>query len=229
MKYVVLDIETANPVADWRDHDALGISWAVVYRSCEDRYMHFQAKNIQAMAANIADADMIVGWNSIAFDIPLLYAVGKKMGVPLAYRDIPHCDLMALCEDATGHKLGLDEVAAWTIGLHKIGARAMAPALARAGEWAMLATYCEHDVMLTRRLFEFASRHGYLMCEGNQRIGIQVPGGVPACMPESQAPSEKQLRYLADLQQRAGEEVRLQGLSKGQVRNEIERLRGIRP
>lgn len=227
MNYIVFDIETANPPIDWRDYQALGVSWAVCYLSQEDRYHHYRATGIQAMAAKMAATDLLVSWNGIGFDIPLLLVTLDKLELPYpdTLEKIPHCDLMALVEQEYGAKLSLGEVATWTLGQGKIGSGAHAPELARQGLWDELASYCEHDVWLTKRLFEFARQHGYLLCEGNQRIGIQVPGGVPAKLPVGEPASERQLRYLADLQHQAGIEVKVAGLTKGQARREIERLK----
>lgn len=227
MNYIVFDIETANPPIDWRDHAALGISWAACYFSKEDRYHHYRAAGVQAMAARLAGADLLVSWNGVGFDMPLLTTTLNKLNLPYpdTLEKMPHCDLMALVEQACGNKLSLGEVALWTLGQGKIGTGVHAPELARQGLWDELASYCEHDVWLTKRLFLFAQQHGYLLAESNVRIPVFVPGGVRTIPPVGEPASEKQLRYLADLQRSKGMEVKIAGLTKGQARREIERLK----
>lgn len=228
MNYIVFDVETANPIVDWRDHQALGVSWAVTYESRTDSYQHYRAQHgLGPLAATLAGAELLVSWNGAAFDLPLLEATMRKLNMPMPTIEAPHCDLFALIEQATGTKIGLSEAAKFTLGEDKTGTGDQAPALARADKWDELASYCQNDVRLTRDLYEFVARYGYILTEDG-RLPLCVPGGVRASTPEPTPATTKQVEYIMHLRYVLGERDPLGSLTKGQARREIERLQRMR-
>jgi len=183
MRVAVWDLEVANNPecvqGGWGNKAGLGISSGVVWISWQGgaggRYRIFRGERMAAMIDLLGQADLLIGFNSLAFDCPLLEACGYE----LPPRD--HCDLIALCSEVLGFWPSLQRLAWATLGEGKNGHGQHAPILAQEGRWDELYDYNLRDVELTRRLFEFAMDVGYLLIDedtGPRRIPIEVPGGV---------------------------------------------------
>lgn len=107
-------------------------------------------------------ADRVVSWNGIGFDVPVFdtgyLTVGRG---PLVIKD--HVDLMVLLRESSGRFWKLTDVAQATLGRGKTEDGAMAPEMARAGEFGRLFAYCLADVELTRDLYYHALATGELV------------------------------------------------------------------
>lgn len=165
---VIFDLETRK-LADelpggW---DALkrgegGVTAVAVWDTKHNRMFLYDDHTIAACAEHLESADLVVGYNSASFDIPIIEGIlGRKLRLKHTL------DLLTTIWNALrargdrkvkGNKL--DEVARRTIGRGKTGSGAMAPELARQGRWAELFSYCMSDTELTRDLFEYVVKRG---------------------------------------------------------------------
>lgn len=116
-------------------------------------------------------ADHLVSWNGIGFDVPVLENCrGEKLAVT------KHVDLMVLLREASGRFWKLTDVAQATLGRGKTEDGAMAPEMARAGEFGRLFAYCLADVRLTRDLYYHAFATGELATPHGS-YPIEIPRG----------------------------------------------------
>lgn len=102
-------------------------------------------------------ADMLIGFNSDAFDIPLLnrYYPGDL----LRLRSL---DLLSEVQKVLGRRIRLQSLAEATLKKGKSGDGLKAGEWWREGKKDKVAQYCIEDVRLTREIYDYALKHGVL-------------------------------------------------------------------
>lgn len=156
LNYLIFDIETQNTFSEVGANDPvlLSISLLVVYNSATDSYESYLEDELHKLWPTIEHTDMLVGYNSNHFDIPLL-----NKYYPGDLRAIKSLDLMVEIQNALGRRLRLDDVASATLGAKKSGHGLDAIRWWRAGEIEKIRKYCQKDVELTKRLFDHMREH----------------------------------------------------------------------
>lgn len=153
MRYVVFDLETQNTFADVESNDPkdLSISVGCAYDSLTNLYTTVSIDELHKLWPVIEQADILVGYNSDHFDIPLLnkYYPGDLT----MFKSI---DILASIRDSLGKRLRLDSVAQATIGTKKSGNGLMAIKWWREGDIESIKKYCKQDVKVTKEIFEYA-------------------------------------------------------------------------
>jgi len=167
----------------------MGFGTAVVYDYENDLYHFFGPKQKQQLI-DLLKGNFVVSFNGIRFDNRvllgndyqerdhlwedfdlLLEVVRSKFGV----------DSVEEAEERYGAKqvhdgsIGLNGLAEGTLGLKKTGHGSKAPQMIREGKWADVFAYNLNDVRLTRLLYEFAERYGYLIDKSGRKIPIGMP------------------------------------------------------
>jgi len=162
MKKIVLDIETQNTFNEVgsRDPLALSISLLVVYDYTTDQYYSFLENEFSQLWKIIENADMIIGYNSDYFDIPLL-----NKYYPGDLTKIKSLDILAEIRKVINKRISLDSVAAGTLGTHKIAKGLEAVAWWQQGEIEKIRKYCQEDVKITKDVYDFAMANQYLRYE----------------------------------------------------------------
>jgi len=102
-------------------------------------------------------ADIIVGYNSDHFDIPILnkYYAGDLT-------KIKSVDLLKEIKNVLGRRLKLDSIAEATLGKNKTGHGLDAVTWWKQGLFEKVRDYCLEDVRITNELYEYARKHGAL-------------------------------------------------------------------
>jgi DEAD/DEAH box helicase domain-containing protein len=146
------DMDGASTEDRWAQVRAgeAGISCMVLYDSDTQRYHLYDKHNLDEGVDHLNGADLLVGYNTIAFDSEVVHGVTGRW-VTAAQYDILHEIWRSLGTHRKGFKL--DEVAKRTIGLTKSAHGEGAPTLVKKGHWATLFDYCLNDVHLTKTLF----------------------------------------------------------------------------
>jgi DEAD/DEAH box helicase domain-containing protein len=159
MRYVVFDLETKlAPFSRGRlDVRALELTVAGVYDSTADAYRAYTREELPALWPTLERAELLIGFNSDAFDIPLL-----NRYYPGDLSKIRSLDLLAEVYEALGRRLRLDVLARATLGRGKSGDGLKAGAWWEAGEYDKVKEYCLEDVRLTKELYDYALAHGAL-------------------------------------------------------------------
>lgn len=157
MRVVTFDIETANWISGGFDPDALDIAIVCIHDSATDEYKSFLEAELPDLWPILERTDMLVGYNSDHFDIPIL-----NKYYPGDLTRIKSLDLMKEVQAAMGRRLKLDSLAEATLGAKKSGSGTQSLQWWKAGEVDKVRQYCLKDVEITRKLFDHALEHGNL-------------------------------------------------------------------
>jgi len=161
-KKIFSEIETDNP-AD------LGVSIVSVYsRDLNDdltesngKMESFWEKDFEKMWPLFQNADRIIGFNSIGFDVPAL-----KPYTNFPFEKLPHFDIMYKFKDKVGHRISLDSLAKETLDKEKIDVGLNAVLYWKKHDeesLTKLRKYCEEDVFITRDIYDFALKNRELI------------------------------------------------------------------
>lgn len=166
MRYVVFDLETQNIFQDVGSNDptALDISVATVYDKGTDLFTTVTIDELDKLWPIIERADALVGYNSNHFDIPLL-----NKYYPGDLSVIKSIDLLEEIRKSLGRRLRLDSVAQATVGAKKSADGLQAVRWWREGNIADIKKYCEQDVNVTKKIFEYALEHGHVKFKDGHR------------------------------------------------------------
>jgi len=160
MRIITFDIETANWITDTGSSDPADLTLAIVcvHDSETDQYSSYLESELPKLWPLLERADVLVGYNSDHFDIPLL-----NKYYPGDLSKITSIDLMHEVYNALGRRLKLDALAEGTLGEKKLdGKNGQSIVWWRAGEVEKVREYCLKDVELTKRLFDHALNNGSL-------------------------------------------------------------------
>jgi len=160
---VIFDVETKKLFSDISSNNPadLGISIVSAYIRTIDELQHeIQGKLMSFWEHELPDmweyfrkAKRIIGFNSIKFDVPALANYSPKN-----FAAYPHFDIMKSVRDILGFSLSLDHLATLTLGAQKTDIGINAVKYWNNHDEASLQklkTYCEADVLLTKRLYDF--------------------------------------------------------------------------
>lgn len=153
MKKVVFDIETSNIFADVGKNDPalLNLSVIGIYESETGKYSTFLQEELKNLWPILEKADLLIGYNSLHFDLPLL---NKYYSGDLS--KIQHIDLLKEIRDVYGRRMKLDQVAEGTLNTKKSGHGLQAITWWKNGEIEKVKSYCLDDVKITKEIYEYA-------------------------------------------------------------------------
>ena len=157
MRKIVFDIETSNQFSDVGSSDpsALDISVVCIHDSATDEYLSFLQEDFPKLWKHLEGADMLIGYNSDHFDIPLL-----NKYYPGDLTHIKSLDLLKEIHASLGRRIKLDTVAEATLGEKKSGHGLQALEWWRNGERQKVIDYCIQDVKVTKNVYDYAREHG---------------------------------------------------------------------
>lgn len=159
MRKIVFDIETSNIFQDVASNDpaALDMSVCCIYDYETDKYSSFTKETLNDLWPIFEKADMIIGFNSDHFDIPIL---NKYYSGDLS--KIKSLDLLKEVRNSLGRRIKLDTIAEATLGKNKSGHGLEAVAWWRNGEKQKVIDYCIDDVKITKDIYEYAIKNKLL-------------------------------------------------------------------
>lgn len=159
MRIITLDLETQNFFQDTGSNEpaSLDISVVCIHDSETDEFKSFVVTDMKGLWPILEGADAIVTWNGDHFDIPIL-----NKYYPGDLSKIKSIDMMREVQNVLGRRLKLDSVAEATLGTSKSGNGAEAVDWWRKGEIEKVIAYCIDDVRITRALYDYAMKNGYL-------------------------------------------------------------------
>lgn len=193
METYIYDVETLRGPDEveggWANPEGMGFGSAVVYSYATDRYLLYGPEEKDAVIA-ILEGQRVVSFNGVRFDNRVL--LGNEYTAEASMRAWVDIDLLvwavkakfgcASMEQAEAQygswmvhdgSIGLDGLAQGTLGLGKCGEGAMAPQLLRENRWNEVYGYNLHDVRLTRKLYEYLERTGYLRDREGQILTLR--------------------------------------------------------
>lgn len=157
---VVIDIETKNFFGSVTEDGVvslsdLKISFAGAYDTEKDHFLSYWEDDLGKLEELMKTADMVVGFNSWAFDYGVLSSYFTSD--PWSF---PSIDLMVAMKKTVGFRPKLDDLAKANFGAGKIGKGSDAAEYWEKGELDKLEKYCLEDVRLTYEVWKLGEVSG---------------------------------------------------------------------
>ena len=168
------DLETQRSFGDVggaANKDKMGISVGVAYSTRTEQYHIFGESDTDALVGMITRADLVVGYNHIYFDYPVLqgYTI-----LDLADNSV-NLDMLLSVESVLGHRLKLDAIASASLGTGKtadgLDALRWWQEYKKTGNnepMMKIAEYCCYDVKYTKEVHEYGMTHGHVKYNDRQ-------------------------------------------------------------
>lgn len=159
MRKITFDIETSNTFDDVGSPNPadLDLSVVCIHDSETDQYTSYFQEDLNSLWPIIKEADMLIGYNSNHFDIPLL-----NKYYPGDLTKIKSLDLLERIRVPLGRRIKLDDIAQATLGESKSAHGLQAIIWWREGEKQKVVDYCIQDVKVTKDVYEYALKNGHL-------------------------------------------------------------------
>lgn len=159
MREITFDIETANliPVMSRQELHRMDLAIVAIHDSETGEFSSYSKEELPKLWPIIEKADVLIGYNSDGFDIPLL-----NNYYPGDLTKIRSLDLMNEVYKALGRRLRLQNLAEATLGHGKSADGVKAVEWWQQGEYEKVREYCIQDVRVTRELYDHALANGKL-------------------------------------------------------------------
>lgn len=157
MKVVTFDIETKGAFLGNGDFSNLEITVVGAHESDTGELSAYYEDELHKLWPLLEHADIIVGYNSDHFDIPIL-----NKYYPGDLTKLRSVDLLKEVKNVLGRRLKLDNLAEATLGKKKSGNGLEAIGWWEQGLREKVRDYCLDDVKITAELYEYAKKHGKL-------------------------------------------------------------------
>jgi DEAD/DEAH box helicase domain-containing protein len=171
MKKIVFDIETSNLFSDVGSNDpaALNLSVLCLYDYSRDVYESYLQEDLHKLWPLLESADMLIGYNSDHFDIPLLnkYYSGD-------ITKIKSLDILKEIKNSYGRRMKLDQIAEGTLGSNKSANGLEATRWWNEGKKDKVIEYCIQDVKITKEVYEYAMANQKLIFKEDGKL-LTIP------------------------------------------------------
>lgn len=159
MRALTFDIESISDsvVRGHVDVNEQELTVVAVHDSQTGEYSSYFKEELPKLWSIIERTDMLIGFNSDSFDIPLL-----NRYYPGDLSHIRSLDLLTEVQKVLGRRIRLQSLAEATLGKGKSGDGLKAGVWWKEGRKDEVAKYCIEDVRLTRELYDYALAHGVL-------------------------------------------------------------------
>ncbi|MBM3281221.1 MAG: helicase [Candidatus Harrisonbacteria bacterium] len=157
---IVFDIETKNTFADVggaHNIDRLETSFVGVYSYQQDKYLSFFEEDFPQLGPIFQNAGMVIGFATKRFDLPVM-----RKYFNFNIMALNNLDLLEVIEAAYGSRIGLDILAQTNLGVGKTGHGLDAIRYWEEGKLKELQEYCLQDVKVTKMLYDFIKKNGYV-------------------------------------------------------------------
>jgi DEAD/DEAH box helicase domain-containing protein len=172
-RVVVFDLETqrgADEVGGWGRIDRMGLALAVVYDPARGVYRTYFEADVGRLLADLALADVVVGYNIDGFDLAVLSAY-----TDLDLGRIRTLDLMQHIGRRLDRKLSLEHLCEVNLGRAKTGDGRQSLEWWKEGRIDLIESYCRMDVEMTHGLWRLGRERGFLLYRDRQERTVRVP------------------------------------------------------
>ena len=160
MRYVVFDIESTskNGLMHGRvDVEDQELTVVAIYDSETDSYTSYLREELGQLWPILEHTDLLIGFNSNSFDIPLL-----NRYYPGDLTKIRSLDLLVEVQKVLGRRIRLQSIAEATLGRGKTGDGMQAMVWWQEGKIDLIKKYCIEDVRITKDIYDYALKNGSL-------------------------------------------------------------------
>lgn len=187
MRKIVFDIETRNVFSDVGKNDPtlLDISLVGVWDSETDAYTSYLQEDLSLLWPILERADMLIGFNSDHFDIPLL-----NKYYPGDLTKLKSLDILKEIYKTYGRRMKLDQIAEGTLGKRKSGNGLEAIEWWKKGDIEKIRKYCLDDVRITKEVYDYALENKKIIFkEGGKLYDVKLDTS------NWEAPSDHRITY----------------------------------
>jgi len=158
MRVITFDIETYGAFGSGaKAYDNIELTICCIHDSETDSYDSFLKEDLPRLWKILENTDLLVGYNSDHFDIPIL-----NKYYPGDLTKIRSLDLLKEVAGVLGRRVRLDAIADGTLGKKKIASGIQAMQWWKEGNIKKLREYCLKDVEITRKILDHALKNGAL-------------------------------------------------------------------
>jgi DEAD/DEAH box helicase domain-containing protein len=158
MRVITFDIETYGDFGSGaKAFDNLELTICCIHDSETDSYDSFLKEDLPRLWKIFEHTDLLVGYNSDHFDIPIL-----NKYYPGDLTKIRSLDLLKEISNSLGRRVRLDSIAEGTLGTKKIASGLEAMRWWKEGNITKLREYCLKDVEITKKVLDYALANGSL-------------------------------------------------------------------
>ncbi len=156
MRAITFDIETISTSAvRGRVNPAeMELTVVAIHDSQTNEFSSYFKEDLPKLWPIMERADLLIGFNSDTFDIPIL-----NRYYPGDLSTIRSLDLLVEIHKALGRRIRLQLVAEGTLGRGKSGAGTDAMDWWEQGKYEEVSKYCIEDVRITREVYDYAITH----------------------------------------------------------------------
>jgi DEAD/DEAH box helicase domain-containing protein len=172
-RFGVLDLETQRSAAEvggWHRAHRMGISCAILYDSSTERFLEFTEKQVPQLIEDLKNFELVVGFNIKRFDYHVLGGYAD-----FDFNHLPTLDLLEAVHTHLGYRLSLDHLATVTLGVSKTANGLQALQWWKQGLMDRIVSYCKDDVAITRDLFMFGRKNGYILFKDRSGHHLRIP------------------------------------------------------
>lgn len=166
---VVIDLETKKTFREVKDNKDLGVSMLGLYNYADQKQYSFEESELNKAFPLLEGASVVIGFNIISFDLPVLQAY-----YPGKVTNFKTFDILDYVKETIGKRLSLNDLVNATLGKKKSGHGLLAIEYFREGKIDQLRSYCMDDVMLTKELFDYGAEHNEIVYL-NERGKVSIP------------------------------------------------------
>ena len=154
------DLETqksAEEVGGWGNIHKMGLAVGVVWDSLDQEFFTYEEKDARQLVDKLRTADLAVGFNIIGFDYTVLQPYSD-----FDLQEINTFDMLVDVKKQLGFRLSLNHLAQHTLNAEKSADGLVSLQWYKEGKISKIIQYCKQDVEITRDLFLFGEKNGYV-------------------------------------------------------------------
>ncbi len=157
MNIVYFDLETQrtiDEVGGRANIRKLGLAVAVTYSTAAATYRRYTEDQVQDLIEELKSAELVVGYNVLRFDYEVLRAYSDE-----PFEELPTVDMLQHLARHLGFRVSLQSVATATLSVGKSADGLQAVRWYRQGLIDKVLDYCQQDVEVTRKVYEYGREH----------------------------------------------------------------------
>ena len=166
------DLETqksADDVGGWGNIHKMGLAIGVLWDSMDEDYFVYEEKNAKKLVEKLRTADLVVGFNVIGFDYTVLQPYSD-----FDLQEINTFDMLDDIKNLLNFRLSLNHLAQHTLNAKKSADGLVSLQWYKEGKIDKIIHYCKQDVEITRDLFLFGEKNGYVNYQSRSGNSIQL-------------------------------------------------------
>ena len=170
-RVLFFDLETqksAEEVGGWGNIHKMGLAVGVVWDSLDQEFFTYEEKDAPQLLDKHRTADLAVGFNIIGFDYTVLQPYSD-----FDLHEINTFDMLIDVKKKLGFRLSLNHLAQHTLNAEKSADGLISLQWYKEGKIDKIIQNCRQDVEITRDLYLFGEKHGYVKYQSRSGNPLQ--------------------------------------------------------